>query len=781
MPAPPPGFEIDPQAALPPGFAIENEPAVAQDVKPLTFAQQLAREARPYLQGAGGDAAVAQEGAAVEQGVLDRLMPYLEKVIEIYPEAIQVPYKAIGAGAELAATAATGMVAQPVSGLAGLARTITAGPEEGAKTVEQIQEAMTYQPRTEYAQKALGIAAKGVEKAKELPGVKQTLGAASEFQQKVLETAGPGAATATSLIPPVLMELIGLRGSRAAKRAILRKGLEKTDVRQFYNETGTLRNEVKDQLRAANIDLAEVSDVLPEDIITQKRLEPLAQQIKEVKSPLGIGEEARFKKLAETFDPDLAKIKQFEELEVDYLPQYVSQNPSAAAIAENLKDIPGSIMAKRQVDITNEIMQRADDTIIKLGGQPERYVFETGFRKEMDNLIETTAKDASKYYNAVSKEIPGKTQIEPNKMMELIENRITDLGGGKIGESRLEGPIRKIYRQLKKGPSTYYLIDRERRTVGDQLGGMDTTFKNVNRKELSDFYDALTDDQETAILRQGNQDLLQTYLAGKNLTARRKAIENQMANVMGKKLQKDITEKMGNAMRDLAKGDIRSYDEVVKTVPKELDPAVKKGLVATSLRDAFRFNANKSQKYSVGGFGTWWNSVKKNPDAIKRLRADLGEDGMKRIELIAGVNDSLKKTYELSVKTGRQISTPGLFDEVEKISGRIYGIGREKAKRLPFVGRIFGDVIAQPKNARSLAADELLADRKFKNILKQVAANPPTTPVQRANADRMIENLQKVKTWKKQLPPNELEELGVTGITGYLFGQTQPQPAEQMQ
>ncbi len=56
MPAPPPGFEIDPQAALPPGFAIENEPAVAQDVKPLTFAQQLAREARPYLQGAGATA-----------------------------------------------------------------------------------------------------------------------------------------------------------------------------------------------------------------------------------------------------------------------------------------------------------------------------------------------------------------------------------------------------------------------------------------------------------------------------------------------------------------------------------------------------------------------------------------------------------------------------------------------------------------------------------------------------------------------------------------------------
>lgn len=698
-----------------------------------------------------------------EKGILDQVMPAVEKYIDM----VTMPYRALGTGAELAATTATGALAEPVSGVAGLARTITAGPEEGAKTIEQIQQAMTYDPILDSTKKVLGSMGKAVQTAAQAPGIKETIETGKVFQEGVLKTAGPVAAAVTSTIPAAILELAGLKGSRAAKRAIMRKGLESSDVRNFYDETGMIKPEIKKQVEQTGLNMSDVSDILPEDIATA-RAPAMAKQIKQVESV--VGERQRMAKLAQQFDPDLAKIKAFEELDVDYLPQYVAQNPTAKAVAENLKDIPGSLMADKERRISEQIAQRADDIITELGGQPERAIYEMDFRNKMQSAIDDMADEAGKYYNVVAKEIPEKTPVQPDKINAWLEKRIIGLGGGEIGKKRLESKIKSLRRMLEDDPVTYELLDRERRAIGDQLRGADTPFRNVNRKELSELYDALTDDQETAILRHGDKYLLQTYLTGKYMVATRKGIEKQMADVMGKKLQKDITQKMGNAMQQLAKGDLRQYDEAINVVPKYLDPQVKTGLVATALREGFNFGARKNKRFSIGGFGSWWESIKRNKNAYDRLKRDLGDEGMKRVELIASVNNDLKNTMALSVRTGRQLSTPALFDEVNNIAARLYGFGKEKAARVPGVGRFFEAAISTPKNARSMAADELLTDNKFKNILKQVASKPLDTPTKKANANQLIQNLKSFQNFKKTLPPAELQELGTVGAIGYLLG-----------
>lgn len=54
-----------------------------------------------------------------------------------------------GAAVETPLHAATGMIATPIAGLAGLADSALEGGEEGAKTVDTVQNALTYNPRTE--------------------------------------------------------------------------------------------------------------------------------------------------------------------------------------------------------------------------------------------------------------------------------------------------------------------------------------------------------------------------------------------------------------------------------------------------------------------------------------------------------------------------------------------------------------------------------------------------------------------------------------------------------
>ena len=74
----------------------------------------------------------------------------------------------VGAG-EIVASLGSGMVAQPVAGLAGLLRgtgAVLKGKDFGPaarKAIDTTQEALTYQPRTDIGQRGLENVAKGIE------------------------------------------------------------------------------------------------------------------------------------------------------------------------------------------------------------------------------------------------------------------------------------------------------------------------------------------------------------------------------------------------------------------------------------------------------------------------------------------------------------------------------------------------------------------------------------------------------------------------------------------
>lgn len=689
-----------------------------------------------------------------------------EKGIADYLEALWSGYKK---GAGMAVEAA----AVPVSGIAGLAKTITSGPEAGAKTIEEIQQAAAGLIPAETAEKSIGQV---VEAGLNVPGVRPTVEAAMKVPEKIGDLTYEGAlkiglspdtaayfgAAGKSAIP-VAVELLGIKGTKTAKKGLLKKVINKADKAEFYDEFGNLRQEMKTALRDADIGIDEVSDVLPESITTQKAAMPVAEQIK-------TGKMAR---VAETFKPDIEKINAFEDLELDYLPQYVSENPTAAAIAENLKDIPGSIMARKEKDIVEQLGKRADDIIIQGGGTIEKGELASRYINESNNIIENLAQETNKLYDKVAKKIPPKTPATTEKITELLNNRIDELGG----EKYLSAKERSLLKALDPETNpTYGRLDMMRRQIGEQLGGIDTPFRNVDRKTLGDLYDAMTSDQETSILRHGNQQLLETYLTGKYMTAQRKGIEKQLQNVLGKKLTGDITKKMGSAVKQLATGDYRTFDNLLNEIPTELGQDMRRKLVTSALNDAFTSGARSKGPISIGGFGSYWKKLNRNPKAMAKIKKELGPDTWERVQTLAKVNDALKSTMELSVKTGRQLSTPGLFDEVNKIASRAYGTVKKAGARTPVVGSLFGDVANVPKNARSIAADELLSDRKFQNILRQKAKSK--TPKQIANMDKMIEKIGTYKKWKESLPPGDTNELAAVGALGYFTGRQKEEPAQ---
>jgi hypothetical protein len=173
----PEGFEIQQQTTalvMPPGFAVEQQVLGAQS----------------------GDTAVSPAPAVddVRQaGIGDQII----------------------GGLETAATIASGAIAEPAAGIAGLATgLLTQDPAAAAEVVSGVRERLTFEPRTEAGRQALQATGEFLQPVGEvLQAAETTLGEAA-FEA----TGSPAAAALATTAPTALLEVFGFgAGGRFAK------------------------------------------------------------------------------------------------------------------------------------------------------------------------------------------------------------------------------------------------------------------------------------------------------------------------------------------------------------------------------------------------------------------------------------------------------------------------------------------------------------------------------------------------------------------------------------
>ncbi len=136
--------------------------------------------------------------------------------------------KATAAAPELAASLVTGAIAEPVSGIAGLAASPFIGGERAGQLVEDIQQAITFQPRTATAQaeaRALGESPVVQVLSQGLEGAERIGAGAGEFVGELVGAPGVGHAIGTA-IPTAILDVIGIKGvGRVRSARLARKHL----------------------------------------------------------------------------------------------------------------------------------------------------------------------------------------------------------------------------------------------------------------------------------------------------------------------------------------------------------------------------------------------------------------------------------------------------------------------------------------------------------------------------------------------------------------------------
>jgi len=133
------------------------------------------------------------------------------------PEKTTIGENIVG-GIETAANIGSGIIAEPVAGIAGIVQSLNPFAEEGAgaKAVKDVKESLTYQPRTEASKgqlQAIGGTLKPVGEA--LQSVESGLG------EGVLDMTGsPFLATIAHTLPTAALEILGFKGSKSFKGGV---------------------------------------------------------------------------------------------------------------------------------------------------------------------------------------------------------------------------------------------------------------------------------------------------------------------------------------------------------------------------------------------------------------------------------------------------------------------------------------------------------------------------------------------------------------------------------
>ncbi len=207
MPKIPPGFVLEePNIQIPEGFVLDSgaQNDTSQRANFISAREQT-------LQNAANRRAfkIGDQGQATEIPTTPEPKPPLfQNIVEsITPRGGLIPPERIKPTAEVAATLATGGAAMPAAGVAGLAGLVPAfagdGEESLKRGMESVQKGLTYQPRTEAAQQAMGTIG---DVAGKIPDISKIMG---DFIME--KTGSPVAGTAASLLPEIASIAVGLK------------------------------------------------------------------------------------------------------------------------------------------------------------------------------------------------------------------------------------------------------------------------------------------------------------------------------------------------------------------------------------------------------------------------------------------------------------------------------------------------------------------------------------------------------------------------------------------
>jgi hypothetical protein len=385
----------------------------------MAFDPTTARPIQPQAGGFDISTAQPQQEVQIDPNILAQSAAFQRQQP---PLPIGGPVSAV---VEPALTLATGAIAEPVAGIAGLATTAIEGPEAGARAVEATRQALTFQPGTEAGQagqqflgETIGGALESVNQFGRDIGVPEVL--LEPIGDVAFEATGsPVVGAVVSAVPTAIFEFLGLRGLQT-----LRPGskLLKPDGRPTKLLENTLDKQglVFDNLSAPA--KASIPEIAPKRLIPGgKEIVPTSEKVlvEQIKSGAKDNALAGLRVVGDRVVPDKPGIEALRQGFDDGFVQAVkTASPESKAGMKKMLDIVQRVKAKTRLGLDIRPGNIVGDSLSK------RIKFIRGKANEARQELNSIVKDKLK----------GQTVNMEPVITQLQESL------GKINVSLIDGP-----------------------------------------------------------------------------------------------------------------------------------------------------------------------------------------------------------------------------------------------------------------------------------------------------------------------------------------------------
>lgn len=459
----------------------------------------------------------------------------------------------------------------------------------------------------------------------------------------------------------------------------------------------------------------------------------------------GFGSKGATRSLAEQAAPDAETVAAAKRLGIDeYLqPDHVTTNQAYRQLAQLIKSQTGSEAAVAQRAGLEKVAERANAIIDEVGGTSDISSVSAGVRERMSAAQKELLEQADNLYADVRNSVPATSEAPANTVLSFIEQRAKDLGG----EGNLSPMEKRILSKLSpKGEQqpTYALLDDVRRDVG-AASRATGPFKDADTGLAKKLYGLLSEDQNAAATALGAGE---KYAQAQAAVAVRKSLEDDMAALFGKQLDRTMTPILSGAVKDLGKGDTAKFIKMIQAVPADM----RKDVTASGLSSFFQRTA-RGGEMDFAGYSKWFDGLERNKQAKAALFSNLPEGAAQQLTDLAKVARGVSMAKGEFIATGKALN-PKVLEAADSMMQRVFeevsrrgvtGLAAEavgSASGAPGLASALMSATMKNKPSIMQAADKLIVSPEF-----MAAAKAAGTPAQRkavsnlSNSQRLIKFL----------------------------------------
>jgi len=478
----------------------------------------------------------------------------------------------------------------------------------------------------------------------------------------------------------------------------------------------------------------------------------------------GMGSQSAQARLAEAAAPNPETMAAAQRLGIaEHLqPDHVTTSQAFRELSQAVKSVPGSALREQEIKGLQAVAERATRIIDDAGRMPRADLNATVKTALQDTVTKMETK-ADELYKRLRAVIPARTESNADETLQIINQRLGDLGGKKTNLSTLERSILIKLAPRRPGQNypgpTYALLDDVRKEVG-RAARQEGPFADAETGLAKLLYNSLSNDTAAVAERFGAKELSDS---AKAIVRQRKAIEDDMTALFGRDLSNSLLARMDQGFQGVTKGDVTKLAKFISAVPKDMRQQV----MASGLASAFN-KAARDGSLNFSTYAGWWKGLEQNRQAMTLIMSNLPRESRQQLRDLATVSDGISSALRERITTGRINVIRDQLQPADTLAQRVFQVAQRSAvgaplealttgMGMPGTGLAAGITSALMKTGKSeplKAADTLLASPEFQNMAK--ATVEQSAPKMEQAARRMAQSRAFQDFAEKAAAPREL-------------------------